>query len=84
MLNLNYLKRLGLHGSRLLWRVFMILVPVIGYSFWQALKEMLASSDEVREEHDEEYGVFADGSPWYENRAHEDWQNLYGHHNKGF
>ena len=40
MLTFDYLKRLGLHGSRLLWRVFMILVPVIGYSFWQAFKEM--------------------------------------------
>mgnify|MGYP003617137626 CR=1 FL=1 len=44
MLTFDYLKRLGLHGSRLLWRVFMILVPVIGYSFWQAFKETFSSS----------------------------------------
>ena len=78
MLNLNYLKRLGLHGSRLLWRVFMITVPVIGYSFWQAVKEMLASSSEMKEEAREEFGVFSDGSPWVENVEHEAWESLYG------
>ena len=78
MLNLNYLKRLGLHGSRLLWRIFMILVPVIGYSFWQAFKEMLAGTGNVRNESSEEHGVFADGTPWLENSSHSQWEAYYG------
>lgn len=35
---LSYFKRLGLHGSRLLWRVLMVLVPLIGYSVIKAVK----------------------------------------------
>ena len=53
MLTFDYLKRLGLHGSRLLWRVFMILAPVIGYSFWRAFKEMLVAEQDVPKDDDE-------------------------------
>ena len=84
MLNLNYLKRLGLHGSRLLWRVFMILVPVIGYSFWQALKEMLASSSDDQHQAGEEWGEYADGSPWYSNISHPQWSAYYGDDRRKF
>ena len=38
MFNLNYLKRLTLHGSRLVLRVVLIILPVIGHSLWEALK----------------------------------------------
>ena len=38
MNHLDYLKRLGLQGGRLLWRVLMILGPVVGYSLWQMIK----------------------------------------------
>ena len=44
MFNLNYLKRLTLHGSRLVWRVGLIIVPVIGYSLWEAIKGSLSHS----------------------------------------
>ena len=44
MFNLNYLKRLTLHGSRLVWRVGLILLPVIGHSLWEALKSSLSNS----------------------------------------
>lgn len=77
MLNLNYLKRLGLRGGRLVWRVLMILVPVIGYSFWQAMKEMMLSQKELRDEH-QERGEFEDGTPYLENTTHPMWEYYWG------
>ncbi|HRL52807.1 MAG TPA: hypothetical protein PK805_01060 [Acidovorax temperans] len=40
MNHVDYLKRLGLQGGRLMWRVLMILGPVVGYSLWEAFKGM--------------------------------------------
>ncbi len=77
MLNLNYLKRLGLHGGRLVWRVMAILVPVVGGALWNALRETFARQAEQREP-ESEYGVFADGTPWVENVEHEQWEAYYG------
>jgi hypothetical protein len=36
--NMAYLKRLGLHGGRLAWRVLMILASVTAYSLWEMIK----------------------------------------------
>lgn len=80
MLNLNYLKRLGLHGSRLLWRVFMILVPVIGYSFWQAFKAMLVEEKAAPNENQEPPFGYLDtyGTPEYSNVTDAQWSAYYG------
>lgn len=43
MVDLNYLKRLGLHGGRLGWRVLVLMMPVIAYSFFNLLKSVFAS-----------------------------------------
>lgn len=79
MLNLNYLKRLTLHGSRLVWRVLMIFLPVVGYSFWQAIKGVAGASDSIPEEKIE-HGLYSDGSPWLENTSHPQWEAYYGDH----
>lgn len=44
MNKLDYIKRLGLQGSRLGWRVFMILLPVVGYSLIEAMKGIFEAS----------------------------------------
>lgn len=41
----SYFKRLGLHGSRLLWRVLMVLVTVIGAAVWGMVKHFLGSHE---------------------------------------
>lgn len=78
MNHLDDLKRLGLQGGRLLWRVLMILGPVVGYSVGQAMKSMLAGATDVENRSKEEYGEYPDGTPWVENVEHEAWETLYG------
>ena len=38
MNHVDYLKRLGLQGGRLVWRVLMILGPVVGAALWQVVR----------------------------------------------
>ncbi|HRL52859.1 MAG: hypothetical protein KA222_00085 [Pseudoxanthomonas sp.] len=78
MLNLDYLKRLGRNGGKLGWRVLMLLLPVVGYSLWQAVKQMFGTTQIAAKEEQEEYGVHSDGTPWVENIEHEAWEALYG------
>lgn len=78
MVDLNYLKRLGLHGGRLGWRVLMILLPVIWYSLWQSIKQTFAATQNSHEEIPEEYGEYPDGSPYLENSSHSQWEAYYG------
>lgn len=78
MLNLDYLKRLGRNGTRLGWRVLMILLPVVGYSLWQAVKQMLGTTQIAAREEKEEYGEYPDGSPYVENSSHSQWEAYYG------
>ena len=77
MFNLNYLKRLAVHGSRLIGRVFMILLPVVGNSLWAALKGVIGGASSTSQEA-AEYGVYSDGTPWVENIEHEAWETVYG------
>ena len=83
MLTFAYLKRLGLHGSRLLWRVFMIPAPVIGYSFWRAFKEMLVAEQDVPKDDDEPPFGYLDsyGTPEYSNVTDAQWGAYYGDRN---
>lgn len=75
--NMQFLKRLGWNGGKLVWRVFMILLPVVLYSLWQALKNVFLHLD-THEQEQEDYGVYADGTPWVENIEHESWEAIYG------
>lgn len=79
-----YAKRFGLHGSRLVWRVCMIVMPVIGYAFWQmfqtipiALWNFLRSMPHEPIVNKTVYGEYPDGTPWFENVEHEAWANVY-------
>ncbi len=78
MNHFNYLKRLGRQGGRLMWRVLMILGPVVGYSIWQSMRSMFTAADQLHNSSKEEYGEFPDGTPWVENIEHEAWESVYG------
>lgn len=71
--NMQFLKRLGWNGGKLLWRVFMILLPVVLYSLWQALANLFRQLD-----FDQEEGVYHDGTPMPHNTSHPDWPLHWG------
>lgn len=75
---LSYFKRLGLHGSRLLWRVLMVLVTVVGYSLVKAAKSIFSREEDEEENPHAPFGVYADGTPWDSNVTHTDWEACYG------
>ena len=83
MNHLDYLKRLGLQGGRLVWRVLMILGPVVGYSFWQAIKSAATDSGNKPDDEEPKHGYYSDGTPWVENTSHEQWEFYYGDNRKG-
>ena len=78
MNHVDYLKRLGLQGGRLVWRVLMILGPVVGYSLWQLIKSAAAESGNQSDEKEPKHGYYSDGTPWVENVAHPQWEAYYG------
>lgn len=74
MKTLKYLKRLGLHGGMLVWRVLLILGAFV--------LELLSLLELEKRAHDGDddppHGVHSDGTPWPENTAHEQWDVYYG------
>ncbi len=46
MLNLNYLKRLGLHGGRLVWRALVFLVPALFFWIISLMRRAIAEYSE--------------------------------------
>lgn len=75
--NMQFLKRLGWNGGKLVWRVFMILLPVVLYSLWQALKNVFLHLD-THEQEKEEYGHYLNGAPWDSNVSDGQWEAYYG------
>lgn len=78
MNHVDYLKRLGLQGGRLVWRALMILGPVVRYSLWQLIKSAAAESGNQSDEKEPKHGYYSDGTPWVENVAHPQWEAYYG------
>mgnify|MGYP000013854070 CR=1 FL=1 len=72
--NMAYLKRLGLHGGRLAWRVLMILASVAAYSLWEMIKHPPVALNQDSEEtnhwwEEGRHGYYSDGTPWPENNT---------------
>ena len=79
MIDMNYFKRLGLHGGRLVWRVFAIVGGVVSASLVNGLREAFTHlGEETSTVPESKFGEYRDGSPWPENITHSDWEALYG------
>ena len=79
MINVDYLKRLGLHGGRLVWRVFLILLPVLGYSLWKMFTKIVSNlSEGEKEDVDIPFGYLDEyGTPEYTNITDAQWGAYY-------
>lgn len=78
MFNLNYLKRLSLHGSRFVWRVLMIFLPVVGYSLIEAVKKSTAGTDAPPYDEEPPFGYLDHyGTPEYSNTTDAQWAAYY-------
>ena len=68
---LKFAFKLLKHGGIFLLRVLGILLPAVGGAL------ALGAPGNNKTE-DAEYGCFPDGTPYYENSAHEQWEAYYG------
>lgn len=94
MRNLEWFGRLGWHGSKLVLRVFVILLPLLAGAFWSVFRIVLAVFDEepangqsqwerlagysVEEQIQKKVSIT--GIPWPENAEHYAWKGHYGDH----
>ncbi len=77
MIDMNYFKRLGLHGGRLVWRLAMIILPFLGYSIWQ-MAISLFSNKSADHSDEPDFGYLDDyGTPEYSNTTDAQWPAYY-------
>jgi hypothetical protein len=72
----NYFLRLGLNGSKLVWRVLTIVVPMVFSILWVPLNILLAGTSVKKRV--VEHGLHEDGTPEFRNITHIDWPLYYG------
>lgn len=59
---IHFIRRLVIHGSRLLWRVGAILLPVIGVALWEMVSRALQAHADSSER--EEIVAFSRTEAW--------------------
>ena len=79
MIDMNYFKRLGQHGGRLVWRILIIFVPFVAYSIFNMLRSIIFTPMEDDYETEKPKFGYLDkyGTPEYSNTTDAQWEAYY-------